>query len=167
MSMIGEYAGLTPAELDRALREPEWAYEFVDWLMEAEPREPGAAQPRCLDIDKSWDFLGLLLRRIDFPVDIVRGEEEIPQAGNWGYGPPRYLTPDRVRAAAEALSATPGHALVRNVSAPDLVRDDLYPRIAADDLGPWLTYIVHPYDALVPFFAAAARDGDAVMVWLD
>ncbi|WP_329138818.1 YfbM family protein [Streptomyces sp. NBC_01476] len=39
--------------------------------------------------------------------------------------------------------------------------------IAEDEVGEWLKWVVHHYDALVLFFEAAARDGDAMMVWLD
>ncbi|MFE7614179.1 DUF1877 family protein [Streptomyces sp. NPDC057496] len=37
MSMIGEYARLAPAELDRAIRDPEWAQEHVVGLIETGP----------------------------------------------------------------------------------------------------------------------------------
>ncbi|WP_225850760.1 YfbM family protein [Streptomyces sp. HPF1205] len=167
MSMIGEYARLTPAELERAVRDPAWALEYVDELIEAGAAETtGVGRPRCLDIDKAWDTLGFLLRRIEFPVDIVHGEEEIPGAEDWGYGPPRYLLPERVHAAAAALGELPADALVRGVTEEELARADLYPRIADEGLE-WLTYVTHHYEALVPFFQAAAAAGDAMVVWLD
>jgi hypothetical protein len=53
MSMIGEYARLTPAEVDRAVLDPDWAREFVDELIEAGAADAGA-DARCLDIDKAW-----------------------------------------------------------------------------------------------------------------
>ncbi|MGA5259387.1 DUF1877 family protein [Streptomyces griseoincarnatus] len=64
-------------------------------------------QARCFDTDKMWHALDFLLRRVGFPVDVVFGEEEIPGADDWSYGPPRCLTPDQVRTAAEAFAATP------------------------------------------------------------
>lgn len=88
--MIGEYARLTPAELERAVEDPRWALDFIEELIDVGMDETGGSQSRCLDIGKAWDTLALMLRRIDFPVDI-----------------------------------------------------------------------------LVPFFEAAARDGDAMAVWLD
>ena len=167
MSMIGEYARLTPTELDRAVKDPGWAQDFVGELIDAQADEPGASRPRCLDTSQAWDTLGLLLRRIDFPIDIVHGEEEIPDADDWGYGPPRYLTPEQVRAASSALAATPSDVLTRGVTAAELLRADLYPRIAQDEVEEWLKYVVHHYQALVPFFETAAREGHAMMVWLD
>lgn len=159
MSMIGEYARLTPAELDRAVREPGWVQKFIEELAEGTPE-------RCLDVDKAWDSLGFLLRRIDFPVDIVYGGETVPGAEEWGYGPIRYLTAEQVRTAAAALAVTPSEALVRDVLVAELAEANLYPRIAKDD-ELWLTYVVDNYEGLIPFFQAAARDGDAMLVWLD
>jgi hypothetical protein len=60
------------------------------------------------------------LGRVGFPVDIVRGEEEIPGADDFGYTPPRYLSPERVRVAATALGPLPADVLVRGVTMADL-----------------------------------------------
>nr|WP_134006671.1 YfbM family protein [Streptomyces sp. 846.5] len=167
MSMIGEYARLTPAELDRAISDPAWALEFVEQMMDARTDGVDGAESRCLDVDKAWDTLAHLLRRIGFPVDIAHGEAEIPAAEDWGYGPPRYVTPERVLAAADAMSVLSGASLVAGVTADELVRDDHYPRLAEDEVKSWLTFAAHHYQALVLFFRAAAGDGDAVLVWLD
>ncbi|MET8183716.1 YfbM family protein [Streptomyces sp. NPDC005336] len=167
MSMIGEYARLTATELDRAVREPEWAEKFVDELIEAEPDEGAeASEARCHDTDKAWHALDFLLRRIQFPVDIVHGEEEIPGAEDWGYGPPRYLTSERVRGAAEALAATTPDSLVTGITSADLARANIYPSIIWER-GESLDYVISHYKALVPFFQVAARDGEAMLVWLD
>jgi hypothetical protein len=155
MSMIGEYARLTPAELARAVRDPNWALAFIDELIEAGVDETtGSGRPRCLDIGKAWDTLGFLLRRIEFPVDIVHGGQEIPGAEDWGYGPPRYLTPEQVQAAAAALATLPSEALVQGVTEAELAQADPYPNLAGEGLE-WLKYVTHHYDALVPFFQAA------------
>jgi hypothetical protein len=167
MSMIGEYARLTPAELDHAVRDSGWAQEFVYELIDAEvDGDPHASQLRCLDIDKAWDSPSFLLRRVSFPVDIVHGEEELPEADDWGYGPPRYLTPEQVRTAAVALAATPSHTLIGSATVRELAQADLYPSITEDD-EQWLAYVAHHYEALTPYFQAAAQDGDAMIIWLD
>lgn len=108
VGMIGEYARLTAAEFERAVGDPDWAYERVRELSEQE-WDAGLPwdQARCYDTDKMWHALDFLLRRVGFPVDVVFGEEEIPGADDWSYGPPRCLTPDQVRTAAEAFAATP------------------------------------------------------------
>lgn len=212
MGMIGEYARLTPAELERALGDPDWARGFVDEMLDAalegepdgepdgdpaseqngapaseqngdpaskqngapegRPDAAGAAarretgSPRCLDTDKAWHALAFLLRRNAFPVNIVYGEEDIPGADDWGYGPPRYLPPPRVRAAAEALRALPADRLIQGVEPADLTKADIYPNFVWGDAAS-LTYATSHYEALVPFFEAAVREGDAMLVWLD
>ncbi|CAL9306342.1 MULTISPECIES: YfbM family protein [unclassified Streptomyces] len=165
MSMIGEYARLTADEFARALRDPEWAGERVRELVEAE-LEGGGGEARCLDTDKAWHALDFLLTRIGFPVDVVFGEESIPGAEDWGYTPPRCLTPERVRAAADALRATPVERLVEGVGPEDLARADVYP-VVVWERGESLEYATAYYEALVPFFGAAARDGDGMLMWLD
>ncbi|WP_409474616.1 YfbM family protein [Streptomyces sp. HC307] len=152
MSMIGEYVRLTPAELDRAVRDPDWAHEFVDELIEAELDErPEVSEARCHDTDKAWHALDFLLRRLAFPVDIVHGEEEIPGAEDWGYGPPRYLTPEQVRAAADALMVTSHQTLIEDVTPADLAQADIYPNIIWEH-GESLDYVTSHYQSLVPFF---------------
>ncbi|MFG2096034.1 YfbM family protein [Streptomyces sp. NPDC048612] len=166
MSMIGEYARVTPAELDRALGDPEWALKLVCGRMEAEAAtapEPAAA--RCLDVDKVWDALGFLLRRRDFPVDIVHGEQAVPDADDWGYGPPRYLTPEQVRSAAEALAGISAESLTAGVAPADLAAARVYPLVIWERGEP-LDYVREYYELLRPFLRAAADEGDAVLLWL-
>jgi hypothetical protein len=167
MSMIGQYARVTPAELDRAVREPDWAqgfvFEFLEVEYEAEEESPGTA--RGLDTDKAWDAIGYLLRGVGFPVDVTHGEEPIPGADDWGYGPPHYLTPEQVRTAAEAFATTRFDRLVRGVTPEDLARADVYP-LGVWERGDSFDYVRGHYEALVGFFRAAAGDGDALLVWL-
>jgi Domain of unknown function (DUF1877) len=166
MSMIGEYARVTPAELERAIGDPQWALEHVQEVAEAEWDEgPGASGARCLDVDKAWDAIGFLLRRTGFPVELVHGEEPIPGADDWGYTPPRYLTPQQVATAAAALARTSGAALIDGVAPKELADAEVYPSIVWKR-GESLDYVRQHYEALVPFFTQAARDGDAVLVWL-
>ncbi|MEU0274039.1 YfbM family protein [Streptomyces sp. NPDC006307] len=160
MSMIGEYVRLTPAELERALGDPAWAWEFVEELRDAEP-----ADARCHSTDKAWDAVGFLTRRAGFPVDIVHGEQAVPWDEHWGYGPPRYLTPDQVRAAAEVMAATEGDRLTAGVGPADLAREQVYPATIWER-GETLDHVVLHYEALRPFFRDAAGAGDAVMVWI-
>ncbi|WP_329526410.1 YfbM family protein [Streptomyces sp. NBC_01462] len=167
MSMIGEYARMTPAQLDRAIGDPEWALEFLDELIEAEADgRPELPDARSHDIDKAWHALDFLLRRIGFPVAVVHGEQEIPGAEDRGYGPPRYLTVERVRAAADAFATTPSAALTEGVSPTDLAKAEIYPTIVWER-GESLEYVTDHYEALGQFFQAAACAGDAMLIWLD
>ncbi|WEH34760.1 YfbM family protein [Streptomyces sp. AM 4-1-1] len=166
MSMNGEYVRLTPDELERVIGDHEWATALVEKLMDADARRrPGSAEARCHGTDKAWDAIGFLTRRAGFLVDIVHGEEQVPWGEDWGYGPPRYLSPDRVRTAAEAMAETGADRLVEGVGPADLTAAEVYP------VGIWerddsLEYATGHYEALVPFFRSAAEAGDAILVWL-
>ncbi|MEV3953733.1 YfbM family protein [Streptomyces albogriseolus] len=166
MGMIGEYARLTAAEFERAVGDPDWAYERVRELTEQEwDEELPWDRARRLDTDKMWHALDFLLRRAGFPVDVVFGEEEIPGAEDWSYGPPRCLTPDQVRTAAEAFAATPPARLTEGVTPADLAAADIYPTVVWERGEP-LDEVTAHYEALVPYFRAAARDGDGVLLWI-
>jgi hypothetical protein len=68
MSMIGEYLRVTPAELDRAIQDPDWALDFVEEVQDAqEESEPVPADARHFSTYKAWDMLRFLLARAEFP----------------------------------------------------------------------------------------------------
>ncbi|MFG2887756.1 YfbM family protein [Streptomyces sp. NPDC048297] len=166
MSMIGEYLRVTAAELDRVIQDPDWAWDFVEEVQDAEEEtEPAPAEARHFSTYKTWDMLRFLLARVEFPVNVVHGEEPFAEDEDWGYGPPRYLRHERVRLAADALRATSYAQLVSGVDLAELTSAEVYPLgwSDADSLEwgrPW-------YDGLTQFFEAAARADDAMLVWLD
>ena len=166
MSMIGEYLRVTAAELDRAIQDPDWALDLVEEVQDAEEEsEPSPAETRHFSTYKSWDMLRFLLTRVEFPVNVIHGEEAFAEDEDWGYGPPRDLRPERVRLAAEALRATSYAQLISGVDPAELTSAEVYP-LGWSEPGslewgrPW-------YDDLTLFFEAAAGADDAMLVWLD
>jgi len=165
MSMNGNWLRVTPAELDRAKDDLDWALEFVS----------GAMDERQLGTGKAWDAFDFLLNRRGFTVPIVYGAEQFvdtPQGPDdddpevdWGHGPPRYLTPEQVATAAAELAGLTEDDLVRGVDQVELTCAEIYPDIwdRPDELG-WVTHHL-PY--VTEFFTTAAKDGDAVICWLD
>lgn len=166
MSMIGEYLRVTAAELDRAIRDPDWALNFVEEVQDAEEEtEPAPAEARHFSTYKTWDMLRFLLAHARFPVNVIYGEEPFAEDEDWGYGPPRYLRPERVRLTAEALRATSYDQLVSGVDPAELTSADVYP-LGWSEPGA-LEWGRHWYDGLAEFLKAAAGADDAVLVWLD
>ncbi|GHD84829.1 DUF1877 family protein [Streptomyces naganishii] len=85
MSMIGEYLRVTAAELDRAIQDPDWALDFAEGVQDAEEESgPAPTEARRFSTSKTWDMLGFLLTRADFPVDIIHGEEPFAEDEDWG-----------------------------------------------------------------------------------
>jgi hypothetical protein len=153
MGMIGSYLRVTPDELKNAIADEGWLFARLD--------ESGGG--RSLDVDKAWHAIGFLLERVDFPVNVVFDGEAF--GADNGYGQPRYLTPERVRTASEALAKTSFDELLIGVEPSDLTRAEVYPGIW--DEPDSLDYVRAHYEPLVDFFASATLDGDAVLLWLD
>ncbi|MFD0335504.1 DUF1877 family protein [Streptomyces erythrogriseus] len=70
---------------------------------------------------------------------------------------------DRVRAAANAFAATPPARLTEGVTPADLAAAGIYPTIVRERGEP-LDVVTAHYGAAVPYFRAAARDGDGVLL---
>jgi hypothetical protein len=167
MSMIGEYLRVTPAELDRAVSDPEWAMDYSERVQDEEEEQEDIPPGEGLHFstEKTWDMLGFLLRRFGFPVDIVKGEEPFAEDEDWGYGPPRFLSVGRVALAARELDRVSYDDLIRGVDVGELAEAKVYPLRwkSADELE-WARDF---YGQLAVFFQGAARSGDAVIAWLD
>jgi hypothetical protein len=83
-----------------------------------------------------------------------------------GYGPPRYLTPDEVRAAYSALSEIDIADLGRRFDVGIYNAEGGYPRMSPTG---WrqenVVSLLEIMSALRDFFQAAASDGDALLLW--
>ncbi|MER5666168.1 YfbM family protein [Streptomyces mirabilis] len=165
MSMNGEYLRVTPAELDRALKDPAWALDLAEEIQDKQDEsEPAPSEARHFTTHQTWNLLGFLLRRSAFPVDIVHGEEPLA-ADDWGYGPPKYLTPDQVRLAADTLHQTTYDQLIRGVDPSELVEAEIYPQIW--DSPASLEWARDMFTPLTEFFRGASSAGHAILIWLD
>jgi hypothetical protein len=162
--MYGEWLRVTPAELERALADLDWAHSHALATREAEqdsvpPGQIVSAQAiqswRSFGTDKSWNALMFLLDRVGFPLNIVVGEHDTvadpaDSEVDWGFGPPRYLAPDQVRVAASALAKLDGVSLITD----------------GDRRGE-LTWAIADLPNIQAYFAAAAEAGDAVLCWIN
>ncbi|MEU2432082.1 YfbM family protein [Streptomyces sp. NPDC007861] len=163
--MNGEYLRVTPAELERALKDPEWAWDLAEELQDTEAEgEPAPAEARHFTTHQTWHLLGFLLQRSTFPVDIVHGEEPIA-TGDWGYGPPQYLTPERVRLATDTLHRTTYDQLIQGVDPSELTKAEVCPLIW--DSPASLEWASDLFTPLTEFFQGAASAGHAMLIWID
>ncbi|WP_225828768.1 YfbM family protein [Streptomyces naphthomycinicus] len=166
MSMNGEYLRVTPEELTRALKDPEWALDLAEETQDAqEGAETAPAADRHFTTHQTWNLLDFLLKRSAFPVDIVHGEEPFAEADDWGYGPPRYVTADRVRLAADTLTQMTYDQLIQGIDHFELAAAEIYPQIW--DSPTSLDWARDLFIPLTEFFQAAASDGHAMVLWLD
>ncbi|MGK5740472.1 DUF1877 family protein [Micromonospora sp. URMC 103] len=178
MGMHGSWLRVSAAELARAKEDLDWAYDLAERIEAAEEAE-APADPRRSGTDKAWHALDFLLDRRGFPVSIVAGEEwfvKLPDDGeaaqevlsdpetDWGYGPPRYLTPEQVAEAAAALADLTAEDLIGGVDPAELARAEIYPQ--AWDRPGELEWVAHFLPYVRDYFTAAAKNGDAVVCWL-
>ncbi len=175
--MNGNWLRVSPAELEHAKDDLGWAYDLAEAARNDE--EPG----RWTSTGKAWTGLDFLLDRLGFETPIVLGAEsfvELPDVEpdspemadfldnlehDWGYGPPAYLTPAQVIAAAAQLAELTEEDLIRGVDPAELTRAEVYPDVW-DRTGE-LAWVTHHLPDTQRFFAAAAAAGDAVICWLD
>lgn len=174
--MNGNWLRVSPDELEHARTDLDWAHRLAT-------TERDGDSERWTSTDKAWNGLDFLLDRLGFEIPLVLGAEsfvELPDAepdsdemfdflenleDDWGYGPPSYLTPIQVAAAASQLATLTEDDLIRDVDPSELNRAEIYP-------GTWerpgeLLWVVLYLPDVQSFFAAAAKDGDAVICWLD
>ncbi|GHG43846.1 YfbM family protein [Streptomyces hydrogenans] len=164
MSMNGAYLRLTPEELARALDDPEWAWGFAEESLDEDGEGAAPARARHFTTGQTWHVLGFLLERAAFPVDVVMGEELLT-GEPWGYEPPRYLAPDRVRLAADALRRTTYDRLVEGVEPAELTEAEIHPPIWESAAS--LDWARDAFASLREYLGAAASAGQAVVVWID
>jgi hypothetical protein len=166
--MNGEYLRVTPEELARALKDPDWALDLAAHVQDAEEEcDLPSGEARHLSTHKAWQAIAFILGRAGFPVDIVYGEERFSDDEDidWGYGPPRYLTPERVQVAGQALTATSFDALTAGVTPAVLAQANVYPQIW--DEPDSLEWVRGWFEPLIPYFVDTAKQGHALLIWLD
>lgn len=165
VSMIGEYFRLTPEGFARALSDPEWARDLIDELWDAEDTG-GESDPRLLDIDKAWHGLALVVDRAGVPTAVVFGDEQVPDANDWGYGPPSSLSPERVVELAVALSSLDRQAAIYSVPQEAFVEAEIYPQ-SLWDAPEFREYLAGYLERLTTFFVEAADAHMGILAWID
>ncbi|MFC9255415.1 YfbM family protein [Amycolatopsis thailandensis] len=148
MGMCGAYLRVTPDELRELIEEPDRYWDYA---------EKAAGTERAVDVDKAWNALWYLVGRAGWKIDFVLGGTLLGEADS--DGPPRYFSADEVRTISAELTGF--DKLSEGVELSDLEAEGIYPSIW--DEPDALDYVRAHYDALVPFFAAAAKAGDPVV----
>ncbi|MEV0457905.1 DUF1877 family protein [Catellatospora methionotrophica] len=172
MSINGNWLRVTPAELARAKDDLDWAYIHA--------RDLSGDANRAYSTGKEWQSLKYLLDRWGLSIPIVSGAEEFIDESvgqiedehgvpvweaDWGYGPPRYLTSEQVAAAATELAGITESDLIRDVDQAELAQAEIHPDVW--DQPNELTPTTHFLLGVKQFFALAAKEGDAIICWLD
>jgi hypothetical protein len=157
--MICNLVAITPEKLRNLRRDPTG---LLDMIL----ADGGPTAARRLDLDKSWHGLHYLLTGTAWdgapPFSLaILGGAEIGE--DTGYGPPRYLTPEEVRAVAGALHRTPHESFLARFDPAAMNAAEIYSggweNCAAQAMRQQLGH-------LAEFYASAAADGMAVLICL-
>ncbi len=164
MSMVSSLLRVSLVELNSFLKD---ASKLEEKIFD-EKREDD--DPTELFIDKAWDGINFLLTGEDLNsdhdlVEVIMPDEAIDEDQDLGYGPATYLLPDRVKEL---------HLALKNISATDL--EYCYDAKKMTELqiypGNWdqkeemLEYLIEHYKEVQSFYAAAANNNEAIIVWL-
>jgi hypothetical protein len=120
-----------------------------------------------LSVEKMWQALHYLLtgEASDAlaPLGLaLLGGAEIGE--DLGYGPPRLLEPEQVRAVAQALAALPFEQAFRRFDPAKMEKLQIYPGVWDEPEEDLREELKHHYEELVAHYAAAARSGDAMLL---
>jgi hypothetical protein len=159
--MIGHYYRVTPERLDELKEDPCRVPDVI--------YSPDTEEQSHLDIDKSWHAIHFLLTGSVWEGDlpwrnVVLGGTILGE--DLGCGPARYLTPEEVREVSAALEQVPPQELVARYDAERLTEANVYPQIWQEGEVA-RTYLQDYYQQLYTFFCIAARQGEAVLTYLN
>jgi hypothetical protein len=127
-----------------------------------------------VDLDKTWHGIHYLLTGTAWEGDpplnaLVAGGEELPDPDEeWGYGPPRLLSPADTSAFAHALALLTNSELTSRFYPPDMLSKGIYPEIwdrdpSEDDT---LLYLLEGSAALRQFVEHAREHGRGLLIAL-
>ena len=118
-----------------------------------------------LSLEKSWHSLHYLLtgsaQEVDSPLgNAILGGKEI--GPDMGYGPARFLDASQVQEVSSALNKVSNHDLARRFDLRAMTAAKVY---ACDDEGE-LKLAQHYFQHLVKYYAEAARQGNAMLLYI-
>ena len=193
MSINAKYRRITLQELAEFQRDPSLIAAFFgtdkldkmpddddeDFDEEAYWAQPSPVDDheRLFDLTNSWMAVHYLLTgEITFALQsstppplvyVVMGGTPISDE-DVGYGPPRYLTPEQVKEAADALQCLRSEDLRGRFDLAAYNAAKGYPRMTASGWRPEdVEVLLEDYEDLKTFFQEAAKSGDALLLWSD
>jgi len=163
MSIIGNFLRVSPSKLSELQQQP----DGIEALLYPESEEIG--NERHLDLDKAWHIIHFLLAGEAWggrqPLgNAICGGTELGDV-DVGYGPARFLTPAQVREVASALSDVSSTELWSRFDATAASGAQIYPA------GSWTKedgeYVEDHFEKLKEFYAAAAQNNEAVLLYIN
>lgn len=194
MSMLGILQPLTPADLDRALEEPDFCAEIVTPRVPVSPailartdlsadvrralermaRPRSVSLPPPLDLEKAWHGLHFLLtekaeggpRPLEWSV-LGPVAQRVSDQVPCAYDPPGYLLREQVQEVSDALALLSVDALRGRYSPARMERLNIYPsHIWARSDEDNQGWLLDCFAQLSGHYRSAVARGDAMMMWI-
>lgn len=163
MGMVGYFTAIDSHTLEDLRADPDQMAELLF------PNDGDSEPDNTIDVDKSWHGIHFILSEIAkggttvLESTVLGGE---PLGEDFGYGPARVLTPAEVQAIAAALSGITDGAFAAKFDPVAMEAEEIYPQIWERDGSEALGYLQEFFPSVVAFYAEAAKQGNAVVLWL-
>ncbi|MBF6642804.1 YfbM family protein [Chryseobacterium indologenes] len=163
--MIGNLLRVTESELKNYLEDSSLLLERI--------YNQDIEDENLVDIDKAWDGLIFLLtgqntfNANNHPLSkILFSEQIIDEKQDLGYGPAHYLTPEQVSELNNQISVITNNSLKVNFDPQKMNDSEVYPLIweEGDDV---FDYLVNAFSTVQNVYAKAAKNGEAIITFLD
>lgn len=160
MGMAGYFVAVNPQQIAEFKEDPSSLTDFL---------YPGEEEPdNSIDVDKSWHAIHYMLNGAAGPEEgqpapaIFGGE---PVGEEMDYGPARILGPEDTQALAATLASIDEAAMRARYAPEAMAEARIYPDnwLRDDDA---LDYVIYHYLNMAQFYAAAAKRGDGVLLFL-
>ncbi|PZM66290.1 YfbM family protein [Paenibacillus dendritiformis] len=159
MGMTGKLHRISMDTLEGMI---ESAISVTDFIFDEEQEQ------HALDIDKAWHAIHYLLNGSDWEgelpmFNVILGGTELEE--NAGCGPIRYLTNEEVKGIASAMAEISVHELKERFKPEAMNELEIYPSWDWRASEEW-TYIFDYYKEVRDYYAEAARNNDAMLLYL-
>lgn len=167
MSMMGEYRRLSPGQLQGLQDALQGNPEAVGDFLHPEERSYDKPDPQ-LKIERAWHGIEFLLygeEGSSSVLNVVMGGTAIGDEG--GYGPARYLLPEQVKEASQALGGLSKNELRKRFDPAAFEAAHIYPRgwtVGEPDAA--FEWLWGKFVAVRDFFQEVARCNDVMLMYL-
>jgi len=163
--MIGNLLRVAESELEEYLKDSSLLEDRIYG-------ESKTADESLVDIDKSWDGIIFLLtgqniENANHPlVKVLFSGQLIDEEQDLGYGPAHYLTPEQVKELNNQISKITIADLKQKFDPNKMTELEVYPTIweEGDDA---FEYVADSFSTLQNFYAEAAKNGEAIITFLN
>lgn len=171
MGMICNLLRVPEAELESYLADSSLLESTV--YSDEPEEETGVENEKLIDIDKAWDGILFLLTgsgfanaahplaRIFFSGQIIDEEQDL------GYGPAHYLTPAQVSELNDEISNITVDSLRQKYNPKRMTELEVYPAMWENDGDEEFEYLSQYFTNVQEFYAEAAKNGEAVVTFLN